>query len=243
MAAPTLWPARNAVVTGASGGIGRAIALELGRRGFLVHLVGRDRSRLDETAAQIGNCGQARCYAADLGDRSELSALANQLADVLDGLDLLVHSAGAFVSGRFETLPVHDFDRLYSVNVRAPFIVTQRLLPHLKRRSGQVVFINSSAALQPSPMNAAYAASKRALCGLAEALRAEVNTDDVRVLSVFPGRTATQMQQDIHLREGKTYVPANLLQPDDIALAVLNAIELPRTAELTDLNIRPMRKH
>jgi short-subunit dehydrogenase len=231
------------VVTGASAGIGRAIALELGRRGFLVHLVGRDRSRLDETAAQIGNSAQARCYAVDLGDGSELSALVNQLAKTLAGLDLLVHSAGAFVNGRFETLPVRDFDRLYSVNVRAPFVMTQALLPHLRQRSGQVVFINSSAALQPSPMNAAYAASKRALSGLAEALRAEVNADDIRVLSVFPGRTATQMQQDIHLREGRSYVPDNLLQPNDIAAAVLDAIELPRTAELTDINIRPMRKH
>jgi NADP-dependent 3-hydroxy acid dehydrogenase YdfG len=241
--APSLWPECNAVVTGASAGIGRAIALALGRRGFLVHLVGRSRSRLDETAAQIGNSRQAQCYAADLDNVAELSALVNQLAEGLAGLDLLVHSAGAFVSGRFETLPVQDFDRAYSVNVRAPFVVTQTLLPHLRRRSGQVVFINSSSALQPSPTNAAYAASKRALSGLAEALRADVNADDIRVLSVFPGRTATRMQNDIHLREGKTYVPDNLLQPDDIAAAVLNAIELPRTAELTDLNIRPMRKH
>jgi short-subunit dehydrogenase len=238
-----LWLERNAVVTGASGGIGRAIALGLGRRGFSIHLVGRDRSRLDETAAQVGNVGHARCYPADLGDESELSTLVSQLAKDLEGLDLLVHSAGVFASGPIETLPVRDFDRLFSINVRAPFIVTQSLLPHLRQRSGQVVFINSSAALQPSPMNAAYAASKRALCGLAEALRAEVNADDVRVLSVFPGRTATQMQEDIHTREGKAYVPENLLQPDDIAAAVLNAIELPRTAELTDLNIRPMRKH
>jgi NADP-dependent 3-hydroxy acid dehydrogenase YdfG len=104
-----------------------------------------------------------------------------------------------------------------------------------------VVFINSSAGPAPRAGIAAYAASKAALKALAESLRAEVNPGGVRVLSVFPGRTATAMQEEVHRLEGKAYEPERLLQPADVAAAVVNALCLPRTAEVTDINVRPMQ--
>jgi len=103
----------------------------------------------------------------------------------------------------------------------------------------KVVFINSSAALSAPALNSAYAASKAALRAFADSLRAEINVDGVRVLSVFPGRTATSMQKAIYAEEGRTYRPRQLLQPLDVAEAVLGMLQLPRSAELTELHLRP----
>jgi NADP-dependent 3-hydroxy acid dehydrogenase YdfG len=89
---------------------------------------------------------------------------------------------------------------------------------------------------------AQYAATKYALKAMADSLRAEVNSERIRVLSVFPGRTAGPMQEARYAAEGKPYHPKSLLQPSDIALAVIAALALPRTAEITDLRIRPFLK-
>ncbi|MGC2391714.1 MAG: hypothetical protein WA621_20145, partial [Candidatus Acidiferrum sp.] len=83
---------------------------------------------------------------------------------------------------------------------------------------------------------------KHALKAIADALRAEVNELGVRVISVYPGRTATPQQEKIHELEGRSYHSDRLLQPEDVAQAVLNALAMPRTAEVTDIQIRPMRK-
>ena len=87
-----------------------------------------------------------------------------------------------------------------------------------------------------------YAASKYALKALADALRAEVNALGLRVLSVYPGRTASRMQAEVHAAEGRPYRPETLMQPEDVAASILAALALPRTAELTDLHIRPALK-
>jgi NADP-dependent 3-hydroxy acid dehydrogenase YdfG len=123
-------------------------------------------------------------------------------------------------------------------------VITQALLPALRVRCGQVVFVNSSAGvnMQGTRHIAGYAACKHALRALADCLRAEVNIDGIRVLSVYPGRTATAMQEAIHMREGRLYNPEDLLQPDDVVAAVITALDMPRTAELTDIMLRPMRK-
>jgi NADP-dependent 3-hydroxy acid dehydrogenase YdfG len=87
-----------------------------------------------------------------------------------------------------------------------------------------------------------YAATKHALKAIADSLRAEVNTYGVRVLSIYPGRTATPMQAAVYKMEGKTYEPEKLMQPKDVAEVVMDALSLPRTAEVTDIHIRPMNK-
>jgi NADP-dependent 3-hydroxy acid dehydrogenase YdfG len=133
-------------------------------------------------------------------------------------------------------------DKQYKTNVRAPYALTQALLPMLKAFQGQVVFINSSSALNAKPMTAQYDSTKHALKALADSLRGEINRHGVRVLSVYLGRTASEMQEGIYRMEGRPYRPELLLQPDDVASVVVNALGLPRTAEVTDISIRPMIK-
>ena len=233
----------TAVVTGAGSGIGRSIALALAHEGGRVCLVGRTLEKLEAVVAAAGNCaGKITTHRVDLGDESETRSLALALERELGGLDLLVHSAGEIFVGGIENASLQEFDRQYRVNVRAPYLLCQVFLPALKRGRGQVVFINSSAGLSARGGVAQYAATKHALKAIADSLREEVNKDGVRVLSVYPGRTATPMQENVCREEGKNYHPERLMQPEDVAVTVLNAVGLPRTAEITDLNIRPMEK-
>lgn len=235
--------AKKALVTGAGSGIGRAIALGLALLGQEVLLGGRDERKLQAVAAEIAQAGgRARPCAADLSDETQLRGLVDGVLREGDGLDVLVHSAGCFMMGLWASEPVEDLDRMYRIHMRAPYLLTQLLLPTLEERSGQVVFINSSASLMTGPKWGAYSAVKAGLKLLADSLRSEVNPFGVRVVSVFPGRTATPMQERIFGLENRPYGPENLIQPEEVARMVVAALELPHTAEVTDIFVRPTKK-
>lgn len=234
---------RVAVVTGASSGIGKAIALELAAQGAKLCLLGRNLESLKAIAQNIpASAPRARCYQIDLTLDEDICKLQDLLWQDFRRVDLLIHSAGVISLGEIKTASVEDFDWQYRVNVRAPYALTQALLPLLIPCQGQIVFINSSAGLSAKAGNGQYAATKHALKAIADSLRAEVNANGLRVLSVFPGRTATPMQADVCEFEGKSYFPDSLLQPQDIAVTVLQALSLPNSAEVTDISIRPLRK-
>jgi NADP-dependent 3-hydroxy acid dehydrogenase YdfG len=231
---------RSCLVTGAGTGIGRAIALELAAAGARVEVVGRRRRALEGTA-QLARTGRIAVHPADLTVDEHLAELTRTFLE--RGLDVLVHNAGAYAQGPVEDAPIEELDRQYRINVRAPYRLTQALLPALKASQGQIVFINSTVGLTARANVGAYAATKHALKALADALRDEINPAGVRVLSVYPGRTAGERQALIFELEGRDYAPETLMQPEDVAAAVVAALTLPRTAELTDLRVRPMRKH
>ena len=232
-----------AVVTGASSGIGKAIALELAAQGAILCLVGRNVESLGLVAKSVGATAPSPLsYQVDLTLDEDIQKLKVRLEQDFGQIDLLVHSAGVIALGQLKTAAVEDFDWQYRTNVRAPYVLTQALLPLLIPRQGQIVFVNSSAGLNARAGVGQYAATKHALKAIADSLRAEVNPDGLRVLSVFPGRTASPMQADVHEMEGKAYYPEQLLQPQDVAAVVLNALSLPRSAEVTDINIRPLVK-
>jgi NADP-dependent 3-hydroxy acid dehydrogenase YdfG len=230
------------VVTGASSGIGRAIAVALASGGATVCAVGRRRRELEATANQANGAGDFVLYKTDLTRDAELQDLAHAVSARSGGVDVLVHSAGTWGHGEFGTASVRELDRQYATNVRAPYLLTQALLPTLRARQGQVVFINSTAGLSAKAGVAQYAATKHALKAIADGLREEVNGEGVRVVSVYPGRTATPLQAEVFAVEGRPYVPERLMQPEDVASVVLNALTLPRSTEVTDLMVRPMLK-
>jgi NADP-dependent 3-hydroxy acid dehydrogenase YdfG len=233
-----------AVVTGAGTGIGRAIALGLVEKGAVVILVGRTKRTLEEVAhsAATYKKDHACCFQGDITSENDLRRLGVTLERDYGGVDILVHSAGLIHIESFPSASLDNFERQFRTNVFAPFALTQWLLPMLIAREGQVVFINSTAGLNAAANVSQYAATKHALKAIADSLRAEVNAKGVRVLSVYPGRTASPMQQAVHQLEGKAYSPERLLQPEDVAEMVLTALGLPRTAEITDIMIRPMMK-
>lgn len=229
-----------AVITGGSRGIGKAIALKLATEGAVLCLIGRNLETLEETARQSGAPG--RLYQTDLALLHELESLVGRLNGDLERVDILVHSAGLYANAAFTRAPLEEFDRLYAVNVQAPFRLTQGLLPTLIKTQGQVVFINSRVVLQTAPRLTHYAATKHALRSLADSLREEVNELGVRVISIYAGRTAGAIQELFFQLENRPYQPERLMQLENIADIVCHALSQPRTAELTDIYTRPFLK-
>jgi NAD(P)-dependent dehydrogenase (short-subunit alcohol dehydrogenase family) len=232
-----------AVVTGAGSGIGKALALALGAQGADLALVGRHGGPLDAVAQEARAAGaEARTYPTDLTRPHEIRDLGAALERDFGRVDVVIHSAAVAMLGAVADAAAEDFDTHYRTNLLGPYLLSQCLLPMLRKRRGQIVFINSSAGLIARANVGQYAATKHALKAIADSLREEVNCDGVRVLSVFAGRTATPMQQRLLASEGRPFLPDRLLQPEDIASAVINSLCLAPTAEVTEIKIRPMMK-
>jgi len=232
-----------AVITGASSGIGKAIAQGLAKEGAHLCIVGRKEEKLEVVANYIKKIsGKVSFYIADLGIDEDIYRLITSLQTEFEGIDILIHSAGVISMGYVEQLPVEDFDWQYRINLRAPYCLTQALLPMLRSRRGQIVFINSTSGLVAKSGLAQYSATKHALKAIADSLRAEVNEDGLRVISIFPGRTATPMQETVFKAEGRKYSTDKLMLPEDVSKLVLETLKLPKTAEVTDLMVRPSKK-
>ena len=228
---------KNVLITGSSSGIGRALALALAQEGARLHLLGRNEAALTELAGLVAAQGaEAHTYTLELTDDVAVGGF----AEGFDGpVDVLVHSAGTVALGSVRDAAITDLDAQYRLNVRAPFLLTQLFLERLGRAEGQIVFLNSGAGLTARANWSAYAASKHALKAVADALRSELAGTGVRVVSVYPGRTASPMQAEVHKQEGKPYDPARFVQPEDVAALILAALELPPSAEVTDVSVRP----
>ncbi len=232
-----------ALVTGASRGIGKAIALELAAAGAALCLVGRELQKLEAVGENVrATTRQVFTYRADLTIDGDLQELCSGVKHDVRRLDVLVHCAGLYSMAPIEQASPEEFDALYRANVRVPYALTRALLPLLRVTRGQVVFINSSVGLQAGVKVGQFAATQHALRAIADSLRQEVNADGVRVLSVYPGRTATPRQAIIFQMEGRNYQPHLLMQPEDVASMVVHALCLPRTAEVTEIHMRPLVK-
>jgi short-subunit dehydrogenase len=177
----------RALVTGGSSGIGLATARLLAGAGCAVTVVGSDPSRVRAAADAVTGIGEVCQFA----DAAAVSALAERLAGG-PAYDVVVHSAGVGLRGPADQTAATDLDRLLAVNVRAPLLLTRALLPGMAARgSGRVVFVGSIAGAVGSAGEAAYAASKAALQGYADSLRAELVGTGVGVTVVLPGVVAT----------------------------------------------------
>src|SRR5262245_13215579 len=232
------------MVTGSGSGVGRAIAVALLEAGVTVCLVGRHGTALATTArlAKVEGSATSLVFEADISCDRALETVARSVERDVGRLDMLIHSAGAIVRGAIAAQPVSDFDHQHAVNVRGPYRLTQLMLPWLKRQRGDIVFINSSLGLRSAAGAGQYAATKHAVRAIADAVREEVNGDGVRVLTVFLGQTATPMQKRLYELEGKEYRAERLIQADDVASMIVHTLSLPRTAEVTEIVMRPLVK-
>lgn len=222
-----------ALVTGASRGIGAAVARALAPTHDLL-LGGRDASALDAVAAGLPG---ARPWPVELTDPDALAAAVEGIAR----LDVLVHSAGVGPLGTVEQTSAAQWRQTYEVNVVAVAELTRLLLPALRAARGRVVLVNSGAGFTARPGWGAYAASKFALRAFGDALRAEESAHGVRVTSVHPGRTDTEMQRGVVAHEGGTYQPEAYLRPESVAGAVCFAVAAPPDADVVELSLRPAR--
>lgn len=218
----------TALITGASRGIGSAIATALAPTHTLL-LAGRPSECLDAVAERLG----ATTFPLDLADAGTIEAS----CEVVDELDVLVHNAGLSIPGHVGDSHVDEWRATFDVNVFGPVALTLALLPALRHAHGQVVFINSGAGRNVSPGMASYSASKFALRAFADSLRAD--EPGLRVTTIFPGRTDTEMQRELVEFEGGNYDPARFLRAETVAAVVANVIATPADGHVHDVVVRP----
>ena len=234
---------KYAIVTGGSSGIGKAIVIKLIEKGVHVYILGRDKNKIEEIKRYSDKYEKfINFYEGDISNENDIYDFVKNIPPSFNKIDYLINSAGAFHFGSIEDTDISVLDYIYNVNFRAPFLLAKLLLQQLKKSKGQVLFINSSAGLKARGLISHYCSSKFALKALADSLRDEVNQCGVKVISIFPGKTASPMQEKMHSYKGKEYKRKKLLQPLDIASTVISLFETSDTAEITDIYIRPFKK-
>jgi len=231
-------PSAIALVTGATSGIGRATAFALGRAGYKVGVCARTPARVDVLLGDLRAEGiEASGRAADVGNPAEVKALVETVAGALGPVEVLVNNAGIAILRPFSELSLEDWDATMATNLRSLYLVTREVLPGMRaRQSGFVVNVASLAGKNAFAGGTAYVASKHAVLGFSRTLMLEVRKDGVRVVAVCPGSVDTPM-----IREQNTLTPtlANILQPEDVAQTILDAIRMPPRAMISEIDIRP----
>jgi NADP-dependent 3-hydroxy acid dehydrogenase YdfG len=210
--------------------------LELLSAGAEVILLGRNMARL-KASVPLSGSQKGKYLVADLTDQRAVERVGSTVS-THGRLDALILSSGIYERS-------NDPEALYrqiAANVCGPYALVQSLLPILVQSKGHIVFVNSSQALRASATVGQYAATMHATKAIADSLRDEVNGDGVRVTSLYLGRTAGERQRKLFEYEGRHYPPEKLIQPTDVAQTVAYLLQMPKTAEVTDMMIRPMLK-
>lgn len=186
----------TAILTGAGGGIGRVIAVDLAKAGARVVLFGgNNKEKAQATADAVKNSGgECVTVLGDLTDDIVLKSMFDEVISITGGVDILINNAGIAWSEPMESTPIEVFDKVMAINARAPYMLTQMCLPYLKRsKRASIINISSVVAHAGYPLQSAYVASKHALLGFTKSLASEVYRDGIRVHAISPGGVYTDM--------------------------------------------------
>ena len=236
---------RVALVTGASSGIGRAVAVALAREGAAVAVAARRTDRLDALREELVSLGvRVLVLELDVSDEAACrDAVARTVAE-LGALDILVNNAGVMLLGTVEGADTEDWRRMMGTNVLGLMYLTHAALPHLLERRGVLVQMSSTAGRTARAGVAAYNASKWAVNAFSEGLRQEVTARGVRVVVVEPGIVQTELRDHVTQPAARERIQASAaairqLQPEDIAAAVVYAATQPEHVAVNEILIRP----
>lgn len=226
------------LITGATQGIGRATAVAFGRAGYRVGVVARTAPKIDALVAELRAEGiEAAGAAADVADPEAVRSAVAVVVDQLGEIGVLVNNAGVLIARPFEELTLDDWDTTMATNLRSLYLVTREVLPGMRqRRDGTIVNVASLAGRNGFAGGTAYTASKHAVLGFARSLMLEVRKEGVRVVTVCPGSVDTGMLQDQPMLSTNR---ERILRPEDVADAILHAVQLPGRAMVSELDIRP----
>ena len=232
---------KTAIVTGAGGGIGRAVALALAKEGAnLALLGGKNAQRLAETEKAVRAAG-AECLAlgGDLTDMAFLKEGVEKIAARFGGADILINNAGMAYNAKFEDTPESVFDKIMAINVKVPYFLTQRALPYLRRsKAASIVNISSVVGHAGYPLQSAYVASKHAVLGFTKSLAAELYQENIRVHAICPGGVYTDM-----VKVARPDLPADgMIMPEEIADIVLFFLKNRGNAVVDEICVHRVNK-
>ena len=226
------------LITGASRGIGRAIALKFAENNYAVALTARNAEKLEETASLIRQGGgpSPMLIPANLRDDRQIDALAEQVLQEWGRVDILINNAGVLYTRPFLELSMESVREMMEVNYLAVFRLTQKILPSMvENEQGTIVNIASLAGKHGFKTGSGYAATKFALRGFAQSLMLEFRDKGIRVITVFPGSVNTEMSS-AHASPSRAQT---ILQPEDVAHTVFAAVTVDHRAMISEIDIRP----
>lgn len=216
---------KNAIITGAGRGIGRAIAIALANEGVNVGLLARSEEHLQEVVKETEAQGVKAVYAiADVSSNDEVTKAIHSLTSELGTVDILINNAGIAKFGKFMDLDVEEWEKIIQVNLMGVYYVTRAVLPGMiEQQSGDIINISSSAGQKGAPITSAYSASKFGVMGITESLAMEVRKHNIRVSALTPSTVATDLAIDNDLTDGN---PDKVMQPEDIAEFIVSQLKL-----------------
>ena len=225
-----------AIVTGAGRGIGKAIALALGKAGAYVVVSARTRPEIEAVAKEIETLGaKAHAIVADVSVESDVTSLVKRTVDRFGTVDVLINNAGIGSFENVSELPVEQFDRMWEVNMRGVFLATKEVLPFMKKqRRGDILNIASLASRNAFVGGSGYCATKWALLGFSRCLMLEVREDNIRVITLCPGSVETAFGDHAAIKNS----PA-IPKPEDIARVAIDTLLMPRHVMVSEVDIRP----
>ncbi|HTY06776.1 MAG TPA: SDR family NAD(P)-dependent oxidoreductase [Gemmatimonadales bacterium] len=225
-----------AVVTGATDGIGKAVAFALGRAGARVAICARTAANVASTVAELKQAGiDAAGAACDVSDAAAVGRFAEFVRKERGEPQILVNNAGIGIFAPLAQLSLEDWDRVMGVNVRSLYLVTRSFLDGITRSAGTIVNIGSLAGRNGLDGGTAYCASKHALLGFSKSLMLEVRKSGARVIAICPGSVSTGFSNRTARRQNED----RILTPEDVAQTVLDVLTLPQRALISELDLRP----
>jgi 3-oxoacyl-[acyl-carrier protein] reductase len=227
---------KNALITGAGKGIGKAIALALAKEGVNVILLARTQEEIENVAAKARSLRvKALAITADVADINSVNAAVEQALAEFKTIDILINNAGIAAFGKFMELEPADWERIIQVNLMGTYYVTRAVLPNMiERQTGDIINISSTAGLSGNALTSAYSASKFAVLGLTDSLMQEVRKHNIRVTALTPSTVATDMAKELKLTDGN---PEKVMQAEDMAELIIVQLKLNRRVFIKNSSI------
>ena len=224
-----------AVVTGASSGLGRSIAIRLAKENYHLVLASRNEEKLHSLKLEISNDGgESTVIPTDVSSESSVDNLVEK-AEEIGTVSVVINNSGLGLFSNISDHPIEDFDRQINVNLRGSFLVSRGFIPEMKNnQAGKLVFINSVAGKWGYPFSAGYVASKFGLTGLANSLRNELREDNIKVISVFPGAIDSPFWDVVNVN----FPREEMMTSEDVAETVVHSLMIPGISVLEEIVIR-----
>jgi NADP-dependent 3-hydroxy acid dehydrogenase YdfG len=226
---------KTAVISGASRGIGRAIALTLAKQGYNVSLLARNKEDLQNLEGEIGK--NVKIYPIDIANEQQVNQVVTDTIAHFGRIDVVINNAGAGIFKPTEEISVEEWDTIMDTNVKGTFLLTKATLPHLKaQRSGIIIGVASDVSKRVFPSGSLYCATKYAQDAYLSAVRKEVRKHNIKVSLIYPGLVDTYFHHDV---EGSNK-QEQWLKSQDIANAVLYICQAPDYVVLDEIMIHPI---